>query len=176
MSTTADVTAAVGTVKLLGQVYYISPLRDVDYGEFNRWMQQEHVKLTKDAIKGMDVEVQKALLREAIAEARKLDVTSPDALQVMTSFGGSCKLLWLSLRRRQPDLTEEELFDILEKVIEDPEEFASVMEQMDFVSSHLKKKRGTLKSRRKKRKVDRSARKKGAEMKKKTSRRKNTST
>jgi len=113
MTTTAQATATPTTVELGGRQYCVSPLRDKDYGEFEKWVQDRYMDLAQRNLDSLSPENQEKLLHHAYDQAARITMASPEAVQAVITMEGSVKLLWLHLRREQPDLTEETLFDLL---------------------------------------------------------------
>lgn len=112
-TTTAQATAAPTTVELGGKQYRVSPLRDKDYGEFEKWVQDRHMELAQRAGDGLSVEDRQALLKHAYDRASQITMASPEAIQAVITLEGSIKLLWLHLRHEHPDLTEETVSGLL---------------------------------------------------------------
>ncbi len=120
MTTTAEATAAPSFIELGGRRLLMTPLKDQDYGIFERWIQDRHIDLAKRMVKDLEPEERLALLKHAYDKARRITISSPEASELMTSVEGAVKLVWLALRKEQPDVTEEMVFDWLsdEKTLE----------------------------------------------------------
>ncbi len=115
MTTTPEATAAPSFVELGGRKLLMTPLRDQDYGIFERWIQDRHIALAKRAIVDIkNADDRQALLKHAYDRARLITISSPEAAALMTSAEGAVKLVWLALRREQPDVTEELVWGWLE--------------------------------------------------------------
>jgi hypothetical protein len=110
---TGQLTAAPITVSLGGKEYKLSPLRDRDYGEYERWIQSQIINIAKDNLDGLPEDQQKLLLIHAFEQARKVNITSPEFLQRMNTVEGAAKLLHLMMRRNHPEMTEINVLSLL---------------------------------------------------------------
>ena len=107
-----EIAATPTEVVLKGKTWRVSPLRDRDYGEFERWMQDEVLATAQRACTGLPTEERIALMKHAFDCARQLTLNSLDGMSKLGSMRGAIKMLWLSLRREHPDVTEEEVFEM----------------------------------------------------------------
>ena len=150
--TLAQATAAPKTVTLKdGTKLTVCPLQDKDYGEFELWMQDEALQLGTRNLKGLDPVAKKLLIAEAYATARRLTVTSHEALESMVSINGAAKLLLLSIRRNHPEVTIEDILSMLA----DPDNLDRVIDSIKLLntsSGTVKKVRGRRKSAKKRKK------------------------
>jgi hypothetical protein len=103
----AKITAAPIPMQFGGETYYMSPMRDGDYGEFEAWIQDRYLSLAKRNLDGLEPPDRETLLKAALEKAGSLTIYSPEAIQVMVSVDGAAKLIWLSLRHRHPEIAEE---------------------------------------------------------------------
>lgn len=106
----SQMTAAPSELKLGDKTYTIRPLRDVDYGRLEAWVQDRHIEITKRNLEGLSESAQEKLLEKAFERASRLTLTSPEALGLMTSIEGSIKMLHLAVSQDHPEVTTEELF------------------------------------------------------------------
>jgi hypothetical protein len=113
MTTRAQITAAPVEVVIDGEILRFSPLRDSDYGEFERWVQDRVIELTKRHLDGLPAEERQHLLDRAFQTAERITIDSPEAVRLMTTVDGACKLAWLSLRREHSDITYERVRGLL---------------------------------------------------------------
>ena len=114
MTSRAEATAAPMSFKMKGQSLRLSPLRDCDFGEFERYLQDRYVEVAKRNLSGLDNAVQIELLRDVMDTAAGITITSPKGQELMQSIESVVKFVWLHCRQHQPDLTETELFGWLE--------------------------------------------------------------
>ena len=106
MTTISEATAAPTMITLGGKEYRLSPIRDNDLGELERWIQDRHIEITKRNIGGLPDSIACDLMRSACAEARKLQITDKAVIEnLSTSIEGVAKLLELQLRREHPEIT-----------------------------------------------------------------------
>lgn len=113
MTTTAEATAAPVELKLNGKTWYVSPLAEEDYGEFERWVQDKYVELVKRNLGDLSDDESSKQLSDAFRHAATITMHSAQSLRLMSTVDGCVKLLWLGMRRRQPDLTEQDVYGII---------------------------------------------------------------
>jgi len=150
-----QITAAPSEIDFEGKTYRLTPLADQDFGEFQRWMQDNYIDLAKRNLDGLSEADRSSFLAHAYDEAAKLTLDSPETLRIMRTVDGAAKLLWLSLRREHPELTFQDAKVLCTKV-----EFVKwSMERIDRINrlnlreeSALKKKLQAKKKRPRKRK------------------------
>ena len=126
----ADATAAPSTVTLNGKEYRISPLRDKDFGEFERWVQDRHIEVAKRNIGGLEAEDRQALLIHAYDQATKVTIQSSIAMRYMKTIEGGAKVTEIMLRREHPEVTYEQVLEWLT----DPDNFNAVMGSVDSLN------------------------------------------
>jgi hypothetical protein len=100
-----DMTAAPVQIPIDGRTYYLSPLSDQDFGEFERWVQDRYLDVAKRNLEGLTGADRETLLRVSYEKAAGLKVNSPEALGLMDTVDGASKLLQLALRHRHPEVT-----------------------------------------------------------------------
>lgn len=127
MTTTAEATAAPTFIKLGGEGYELSPLRDEDFGVFERWVQDRHIALAKRSLDGLTPEQAHVLLVHAFDTASKLTMQSSEAMTHLKTVEGGAMLTWLMLRRKHPKITREE---VLQKLT-DPDNMTEIMEAVE---------------------------------------------
>lgn len=146
--------ASPGTVTLAGKKYRLTPLKQREWGEFERWLKDSYLELAKRNVRGMEGEDRDLLLKHAFDRAALITFQSSEAINAMETFDGAVKLVWLSLRAEHPDLTEENVATLLL----DPKTLEQVMERLPLGVEEPKK-NPTRKTQRKRRKVERHRRK-----------------
>lgn len=151
---TATGLASPTTVTLAGKKYRLTPLKQRDWGEFERWLKDTYLELAKRNVRGMEDKDRDCLLKHAFDRAALITFQSFEALEAMESFDGAVKLVWLSLRTEHVDLTEEDVATILL----DPKTLEEAMDRLPLGVKETKKK-STRISKRKRRKVERTRRK-----------------
>jgi hypothetical protein len=109
--TLATVTAAESVVAIGGRSYRLAPLTVRDYGELEARLVSQRpdpLEQAADALSKFPPEQQETVLREALARADAASRVSADALHAYCrTRDGLSYVLWLMLRRSQPELTLE---------------------------------------------------------------------
>lgn len=117
------------TVKLAGSEYRISPLRYQDLGELTRWLQQRVISAARDSIKPDDPQTLKAITMEAAMKtAATLTLESPQGVAMLATVEGGTRLLWHSLKREHPDLTHEQVMEL----VADPSNYERALDAFDL--------------------------------------------
>lgn len=96
-------------MQFAGRTYYMSPMRDGDYGEFEAWVQDRYLSLAKRNLRDLEAADRETLLKAALDKAGSITIYSPEAIQLMVSIDGTAKLIWLSLRHRHSEVTEQQV-------------------------------------------------------------------
>lgn len=151
---TATSLASPTIVTLAGKKYRLTPLKQRDWGEFERWLKDTYLELAKRNVHGMEDKDRDCLLRHAYDRAAVITFQSSEAIEAMESFDGAVKLVWLSLRTEHSDLTEEDVA----KMLLDPKTLSEAMDQLPLGITKTKKK-PTRVLKRKRRKAERTRRK-----------------
>lgn len=152
---TAISLASPKTVTLAGKKYRLTPLKQRDWGEFEQWLQDQHIALAKRNLANLSDADRECLLKHAYNRAAEITFQSPEAVKAMKSFDGAVKLTWLSLRAEHPDLIEENVATMLL----DPKTLEHAMDELPLGISRDTKKKPLRKTQRKKRKDERNRRK-----------------
>lgn len=115
MTTLSDAVAAPRMLKHRDMEYRMRPLTYEAIGGIERWIQSEHIAVTKRNLSGNDISatISERLMVEAFARASRINMTSPDADAIVHTAEGSCRLLHASMCRDHPDLTLEDVRVIL---------------------------------------------------------------
>lgn len=108
-----NVTAAPTTVELGGRTFRVKPMRDVDNGDFVKWIQDKHLALAQRNLKGMEDKHARMLLQRAYDKAAAITMESPEVLTAVQTIQGIVKLFWLLVRQEHPEVCEAELHDLL---------------------------------------------------------------
>ncbi len=146
----AKATAAPIHITLGKKEYRVSPLRDADYGEYEVWVQDRFVSVAKRTTKDLEPEERDSILKDAVSKAGAMTISSPEALRLMGSVEGAAMLMYLSIRRRHPDITYDEMV----KLLTDPENLEYAMEKYDTLMGPEKTpKKGGLRKKRVKKRV-----------------------
>lgn len=152
MSSTAQAAGSPVEVTLADQTYRMSPLRDVDYGEFDRWMQVRMIQTARQSLTpDMSEQDRHETMDAAMRQASLLTIASPHGARVANSIDGVAMLLWLGIRQNHPTVTREKLREQLA----DPRTISAAMDSFDLAnevpdtSSEKQPKKKPLKKRRK---------------------------
>lgn len=124
---TAQVTAAPLEIELSGKKYLLSPMRDRDYGEFQRWVQSRIIQLAKDNLNGLSEDEKKFLLVHAYEKASNIKENSPETLRTIQTIEGAAKLAFIMMRKNHPELTEDRVLELFT----DPENVSKTMDGID---------------------------------------------
>lgn len=157
----ATATAAPTTVELGGKNYRLTPLRDRDWGEFEKWLQDRHYAAARRNLQGLNAEAQRDLMRHAHDRATAIVFTDNESAKMMGTYEGACFITYLSLRHEHPEITEDEVADLLF----DPEALSRAMDRLPLgmpdEPAGKKKRSGTKAASRKKKKAARASKTKG---------------
>ena len=109
MTNLPDMAGAAAEIELGGKTYLMRPLSIDEFAQFERWVDDAPIRRAARNLDGLAPELQTQLLEYAQAEASTASQDNPEKRQgritaQMTSMSGICYLIWLSLRREQPEL------------------------------------------------------------------------
>ena len=122
--------ASGGEVELAGKKYYLEPLTDKDYGEFENWLRLRPIIIARQniaAIPGITQEEKEILLKEAMRLSAEINMVSVEGMRVMNTLDGAAYVTWLGLRKRQPELT----FDKVRELLMDPKTLETAMTEYE---------------------------------------------
>lgn len=156
-TTTEEATAAPMDVDFgNGNVYKMSPMRDIDSGELLNWVRNRYCQVAAEGTKGLPPEEKAAVIAAVAMKAAGITRASEDFFRVCLTLEGLAKMLQISFSQHHPDLTEA---DILLAMINDPtvaDEASRVHKMLNAASDPPPKKKitraGVKKAKRKKRK------------------------
>ncbi len=116
MATTQELTGA--PIDYEGMM--ISPLDFNDWAYYEEWAKQRIVEVAAKAIEdgGIGAATAQVLLDKALERASRMYFLHPDCISQIKTTAGMIRIVWLSLRHTQPDLTLE---DLQKKFEEDPD-------------------------------------------------------
>ena len=114
MTNLPDMAGAAAEITLGDKTYLMRPLSIDEIAQFERWVDDAPIRQAVRNLGGLSAELRIELLRQAQETAQKASLQSPEIRQEritaqMSSMNGICYLIWLSLRREQPELTQEEV-------------------------------------------------------------------
>lgn len=112
----ASSTAAPADITLGGKSYRITPFNFKSLGEFLRWVQDAHLESAKRFASVLEGESKNEYLRNAVKQVEELSVFNdedPILRRYLMSPEGVNRLVYLALRPNHPDITLDEVSDIL---------------------------------------------------------------
>lgn len=131
MSTTAQAAGSPVEVTLADQTYRMSPLRDVDYGEFDRWMQVRLIQTARQSLTpDMSEQERQDTMDAAMRQASLLTIASTHGARVASSLDGVAMLLWLGVRQNHPEVTREKI----RSQLADPRTVSAAMDSFDLAN------------------------------------------
>lgn len=114
MTSTPDATGAPSQIKLGDKTYFLYPLDDADIGQFERWAQDRMIDVAIRNLPRLERESDRdAILKHAYDKAAKITAGSKELMALFASLDGLVFLVWLSFRRHQPDLSQEDVLRLL---------------------------------------------------------------
>ncbi len=110
MTNLPDMAGAAAEIQLNGSTYLMRPLTLDEYAQFERWVDDAPLRQILRNLDGLSAELQMTMLARAHEQAQQALKDSPESRQdritaQMKSMTGICYLIWLSLKREQPDLS-----------------------------------------------------------------------
>ena len=124
MGTLADAAKSPLTITVGGRDYVLSPLELADFGELERWLETLPYERARRKILAlgevMTPELRDAILKGADEESKRSGFGQAKNAEFLSTIEGMGFLLWLSLRKRQPEITREDALHLvsLESVTE----------------------------------------------------------
>ncbi len=118
MTNLPDMAGAAAEIELGGKTYRMRPLSIDEFAQFERWVDDAPIRQAVRNLDGLSPELQTKMLQQAQEAASRTSQDSPEKRQgriaaQMTSMSGISYLIWLSLRREQPDLSLEAVSQML---------------------------------------------------------------
>ncbi len=118
MSNLPDMAGAAAEIELDGKTYLMRPLSIDEFAQFERWVDDAPIRQAARNLDGLPLDLQTKMLQqaqEAASAASEVDSVKRQAriISQMMSMSGISYLIWLSLRREQPDLTLETVSQML---------------------------------------------------------------
>ena len=111
MTNLPDMAGAAAEIQLNGSTYRMRPLTIDDFAEFERYAGDEPIRRALRNIKGLSLELQATMLQNAQKEAAV--AKKRDFGDYMSSMDGMCFMVWLSLRREQPELSQASIAQMI---------------------------------------------------------------
>lgn len=129
------VAAAAVPITFDKKEYYMVPLQDVDYIEWEAWIRDSTIALATRNIELLTKQADRdGFLRAAIDKASACTIYSRESINLMTTPEGQARLIWMSLRHRHPDIEIEQV----RKWTTDHTVIRAAMGKIDFLNGFNK--------------------------------------
>jgi len=128
------------TVTIGGKRYELTPPGKEELRLLDKFVikhRRSVLQLAKDNLEGLSADLQQALLRDALqieAARSPTSVTPVEYGAVLDTREGCAYLFWLMMKRTKPDLTLDEVEEMIQDATDD--EFARLIEERDKVQEH----------------------------------------
>lgn len=113
-------------------VMKLSPMVEADYAEFERFVQGRIVDLASTTLTRLSEDERTSVIAKVIVRAATIDCISSEYVRAMTTVEGAAKLLQLSFSKHHPDITSQEILDLIH---EDPEALRQAMDKYDLLNN-----------------------------------------
>jgi hypothetical protein len=101
-----EATAAPAPATIGGETYQFSPLTNGDYGELSQWVKMRIIRTARASLtEDMMPDDREFTMDRAIVRATATDWYTTDGLAIVNSGDGLDYRIWLSVRRRHPQVT-----------------------------------------------------------------------
>lgn len=122
------------TVK--GKDYILSPLTIRHFGMVEQQIlstRPNPLKMVAEAAADLPEELAAVMMKQAYQDAKKSNtVTATEVTEWLETFEGMCFAFFLMLKKEQPEITHEDVYDIMSDMT--PEEMAKLQEDQAQVS------------------------------------------
>ena len=112
-SATAATAAPRSLGEINGQEWFISPITEAGWAEFLAWVQDQYMAQQKKHAEGLEPAIKETVLANAFERMGRMTLESPEAKPVTESPVGIFRLIWMHLRPRHPDVTMEQVAEIV---------------------------------------------------------------
>jgi len=92
-----------------GTTFQMSPLTDRDIAELDLWVQARIVQIARASLNGEPAEIREETLRLAMQTAAGASWMTGMGARIMATVPGMTRLVWQSIKRSHPEITEEEV-------------------------------------------------------------------
>lgn len=93
-----------------GTTYQMSPLSDKDIAELDAWVQSRIICMARESLpEGATQSERDETLRVAMQTASSITWMSGQGAKLLATVPGWTRLVWQTIKRNHPDVTEEEL-------------------------------------------------------------------
>jgi hypothetical protein len=124
------------TITIGGKDFFLEPLTLRDFGVVEQHLLSKRpnpLKIVGEAAKDMPPEIAEQMFKAAYEDAKKgANVTTAEVTHFLDSFDGMSYTMYLMLRKKQPDLTQDDVYELLSQCT--PEDIAQLQDDRDLVS------------------------------------------
>jgi hypothetical protein len=113
MGRKANNSATAPTITLGGKIIRMHPFTSQDHREFELWVRQRYIETARAMALGLPEEKRMELYQYAIDRAAQINASSPEMDAMVESVEGAAKILWFSVRKDRPDVTEADVAALL---------------------------------------------------------------
>jgi len=106
----ADAAGRGVTIEIKGREYEIAPITLGDLAEFESYVRSQRIKSFLSSTEGLDSNERKEVLTELCMRT----LADDDVSREMTTLSGVRFLLWRALLKRQPNLTLDDINDLVD--------------------------------------------------------------
>lgn len=134
MSDPGNISGSPVQIKMAGEMYTMSPLTDVDYGEFENWMRARVIELARENIArvpGLSQSEKDTILKQSVEISVRLNLQSQEAMPYMTSIDGAAYLMWLSLKKTHAALSHSGV----KKLLIDERTLSEAFDKFDLINN-----------------------------------------
>ena len=137
--TMSEATKAPLTIEVGGREYILSPLELDDFGAAEKWMEMLPYDRARRKIAALDEVAtearQEKILAEADAESAALRFGTEAANARLSTIEGTGYMLWLSLRKRQPEMTKEDALHMIS--VDSLDEWQAALDRVSGLSEKV---------------------------------------
>lgn len=90
-----------------------SPLSDIDSDELDLWLQSRLIENARNAARNCTPEQYTIDMRIANEQALELTFMSSRGVKMLATLAGMTRLCWQSVKKRHPEITQEQLRELL---------------------------------------------------------------
>lgn len=87
----------------------MSPLTDRDTDELDNWVQYKIVELARQSVANASPAEREQTIQVALQQAQTMSWTNGSGTAALATASGKARLLWQSVRKQHPAVTEEQL-------------------------------------------------------------------
>lgn len=147
--TSAEVLGLHIPVKLAGKPYKAGRWELKDFAAWEEFVRHGYKERAKEGIEDLPESVKEKLLLEVYLQAGKITFMSPESLAMLSTVTGFVRVWWIGLVKFHPEITEDEICNLLL----DPKTDYKELEKMEVLGDALepkKPKKGPVKKKKKK--------------------------